>query len=535
MKKPYYYCILVALCFLAYANTLQNAFVFDDLETIVKNPHIGRFSPYIFNPPDLLYSLNFLLGHFQPLVYHLTNILIHTAATLLVFLFLQTIFAASASCAGAALFAVLPIHTEAVTWISGRPYALMGVSILVVYLLYYYSNACEKKRRLKQLIMYSASLIIYGYYMVSNIAFLIAVPALIIASDLLFGSGLRTWKKWIPFIAIAGVRLLLAHGLIMIRVQSVAGDTGLNVWTNPFYNIAYCLWWYARLSVWPAQLTLFHEPNILPVYNVQAGIIFVGLLGALMVYAYKHSKELFFAAFLFILFLAPSFSPVVVCSLVAERYSYFASIGLSIACAYMYTRFMRFERSHVKRRFFLVLFGMVLSLYTVRTIVRNSEWKDSYTLWQATARVSPLSHRAHNNFGEACMNAGLVKQAILEFQKAYSLNGRNINALNNLAVALQIDGHNQEALATFKKALTISGGWFTAYYNLGNFYMNTGNLQEALNCFLEAVQRKPDFAEAYNNAGHVYDVLGDRQRAIEMFSKAERVRKMGVEAEAEGR
>ncbi|MBI5145258.1 MAG: hypothetical protein HZA27_03625, partial [Candidatus Omnitrophica bacterium] len=113
MHKKEIYFILIILCFLAYFNSLNNQFVSDDIQSIAKNPLIGQPQTYLIDPANLLNSLAYLIGRFNPFPYHLASVIIHTLNTILIFFFLVLFFKPETSFLGAGLFAVHPIHTEA--------------------------------------------------------------------------------------------------------------------------------------------------------------------------------------------------------------------------------------------------------------------------------------------------------------------------------------------------------------------------------------------------------------------------------------
>jgi len=116
-----YIFIVLALGSLIYANTLKNEFVSDDIPAIVNNPDISRLS-FNGNLVTFSNSLDYRIGRLDPFIYHLTNLGLHLANSILVFLFLRLFFSPSACFWTALIFVVHPVHAEAVTWISGRPY-----------------------------------------------------------------------------------------------------------------------------------------------------------------------------------------------------------------------------------------------------------------------------------------------------------------------------------------------------------------------------------------------------------------------------
>ena len=126
--------------FILYANTLFNGFVSDDIAAIVQNPDIGRTSVYINpfdpQPSQILNSLIYNIVGLSPWLYHLNNLIWHILNTLLVFALINwlgagVLFATLTS----SLFAIHPIHTEPVNWISGLPYLLYSCfSLMTLFL-----------------------------------------------------------------------------------------------------------------------------------------------------------------------------------------------------------------------------------------------------------------------------------------------------------------------------------------------------------------------------------------------------------------
>jgi hypothetical protein len=244
MRSPQrIYFALVFLCFLVYFNTLKNGFVSDDIDAIVNNPLVSRPLYYWLYPSMLLNSLSYALVRLNPLAYHLTNILLHALATLLVFFFLRLFFKTEACFWGASLFAVHPIHTEAVSWISGRPYIMTTLFMLAGYFLYYFAvdsinpfKAVDEDpvfykpgdatgTRFKPL-PYGIGLVLFCYYLIRNFNFCFLFPFLLVLSDMTFGRWKKNWKYWIPFLAAAGIRVLLAVHLVAQRIREVRGMWG---------------------------------------------------------------------------------------------------------------------------------------------------------------------------------------------------------------------------------------------------------------------------------------------------------------------
>src|SRR5574341_282461 len=152
--------LLLALIVLAYGNSLTNGFVFDDLPLIPHNRtisdlgqlpglfvrdywapsqdvHEGAISPRsgLYRPLVMAsYSLNAVVGSLSPFGFHLVNAILHALVTSLLYIVaFQLGVSATAAFVAAALFAVHPVHTEAVTAIIGRAELMMSVGGLAFF------------------------------------------------------------------------------------------------------------------------------------------------------------------------------------------------------------------------------------------------------------------------------------------------------------------------------------------------------------------------------------------------------------------
>lgn len=486
-KKIHIIFILVSLCFLLYANSLNNDFVSDDIPGILKNPTISR--PFLFwlDPASLLNSFNYLIAGYKPFIYHLTSIILHSLNTILVFFFLYLFFKTEAAFLGAVLFAVHPIHTEAVTWVSGKPYLIVALFIFGVYLLYQYATTSHKFKVLP----YTLSLVIFSYYIVNNFSFYFVFPFLLVLSDVTLRKWRKNLKLWLPFFGIMILRLVLARGLIVERISQVAKYIGDGkVWTNPLFNMSYSLFSNLCLLFWPAKLTLYHEPPVISLFALRLEIICLVLVAFTLPFIFKKAKEIFFALGIFGLFLVPTYSPLTISSLVAERYLYFPSVSLSIVLAFFCERYVN-SGPPVLRKYWLALLVFIIAGYAVRTVARNEDWKTPERFWRETVKVSYNSPRAHNNMGDIYSQEGNLEAAIREFKRAVELKSNYADGYHNLATTYYRKSDVQEAIKFFQQAILFNPQLFESHYDLGVIYLNNGELNLAQEHFKKALDIRP--------------------------------------------
>lgn len=554
-KKKIYF-ILAALCFLVYANCLNNGFISDDIPAILENPAIAQTLSYWSDPTTFLNSLVYHLAKFNVVGYHLVSITLHFIDTILVFLFLSLFFKIEASFFAAALFAVHPVHTDAVTWISGRPYLILAFFTLVTYLLYYRANNDEAKGKLSHGWSYALTLAIFTYFIFRNFSFYVFLPIFIMLSDIVFKRWRKTWKLWIPFFVIAALRVILSRAIIHQRINWMISEMGeLGARKNPIFCFIYSTFSHLWLLLWPEKLTFYHEPVIFYPLAMTLGIIALVILACFLPLIFKKAKVIFLGMALFVVFLAPTYSPIPVTSIVAERHGYLPSVFFSILTAYFYERYV--PRPDGRRRnWLIVLLVCAMMAYGVRTIYRNKDWKDEETLSRATLRTSPGSGSAHNNLGviylnakkndeafkefnlaivlnsnldEAYNNRGLVykerkdlEQAIADYNKALEINPRHANAYYNRGVAYQEKGNFEQAIADYNKALEINPRYIEPYFSRAGIYVAKGDYALAISDYNKAIEINPQYVKGYvyNNLGVVYDKMGEREKAMSAYQQA---------------
>jgi len=472
--SKYIWIILTAVC-LIYANTLHNRFVSDDIPTIVDNPDISKPLVYYYHIPSFVTSLNYLIGGLNPAGYHLVNIAFHAANSALVFLVLSLFLAPVASFWGGLIFATHPVNSEAVTWLSGRQYLFFTFFLLCSFLLY---AAATREERLN-LKKYLFSLFLYECALLSWY-FSLLFPAMIALYDFTFGRWRKRWKLWLGFFALAAGRLLLKAALFQQRAAELAVDAGGHSWTNPIHTTVYSFFSNLWLFIWPAKLTIYHEPSIISLKLLRIELAAYVLLLLSLPFLFKKAKPLFFGIGIFILFLAPTYCPVLIAWLVAERYLYFPAIGFCAGLAFFAGNAFSANNTKVKTAASVFL-AVLVCIYSARTIIRNRDWKDHAAIWRATVKVSPFSCKAHNNMGDV-----------------YSL-----------------EGDLDNAAAEFKKAIELKRDYAEAYHNLAYTYFRMGRVDEAILAYQQAVKLKPQLYQSHTNLAVIY--LGRGQKDLARY------------------
>ena len=254
--------LAVALACAAYVNALDNPFVYDDHDTVVANASLVDLTNVrfilIYSPfrpvVNLSYAFDRWLWGYRPLGYHLTNVALHGMAVLLLYAWLRRILGdagveragATAAFAGAALFAVHPLQSEAVAYVSGRSELMCAVWFLAALLLT--RRAMLSGRRLA-----AAGAIVCALLAIASKEIGLVLPIVVLAYDWLLRPGDETgrrrrfWRIFVPaftvMCAVAAYRLLATGG-----VSPSAATPLLNMLTQ-----AIVIWRYVGLLVWPIR------------------------------------------------------------------------------------------------------------------------------------------------------------------------------------------------------------------------------------------------------------------------------------------
>lgn len=492
MSRERFIVLTIGLTVLAYANSLDNAFVSDDIGGILQNPNLGNIwlSLKSLNVLGLWYALLFHFFGRTPWPFHLLNLVLHLGTTLMVYLVLKALtIPEDLSRWATLLFALHPVHTEAVTWISGGGYP--SYSFLFLLSFWLFIRAHQEKKKRTWLLFFSWCL----YFLALRVRiWALPLPAVYFLYERLILR--KSWRdlNW-GFYAVLGATLLgevafyFLTGQAQTRIASVALKSNGKVLNNPLISIPHSLTQFLKLLFWPLNLTLYHEGDILtPSYIWIARLVAVLFLVVLPIVFRKQRWVIFFWAF-FLLSVLIALSPVQISWLVAERYLYLGSLSFVVLVSFLLSWLADKLRS---RYLALGLLSVILILYGLRTWIRNNDWQTRASLWFATAKVSPRSPKVHNNLGDIYGGWGKIDKAIEEFEEARRLQPRYADATHNLANAYFKKGDFKKAQEYFLEALSYNPNLYQSYYALGVIAYKNQQIEEAREYFRKALKINPN-------------------------------------------
>jgi protein O-mannosyl-transferase len=480
---------LILLAIVSYANSFGNGFVSDDINGFLKNDNIGNFSsifsgPTHFSLGSFFQFFAFHIGGMHPFTFRAINIFFHIGCVVLIYLLLSLSMNKRIAVIAAALFAVHPILIESVSWISGGPYSMYAFFFLFSFLFYLFSSSDRKYLR------YSILFFVLAILASEKALALFLVFALY---ELAFGSLRRNWKKVIPYFTISFFLLILYVAKIGSRTSAVASvsyqSTGGGLY-NPLIQIPVAVGSYLKLIFWPAKLTLYQtEMSFSEGQFLILLLIFLTYLGAI-IWSWRKNKDIFFWLVFFIITLLPTLTPFKISWIVAERYVYLGTLGIIIMVAILFDKFLKLNENAKMVGYFLLT--VIIASLSVRTIIRNRDWRSEDTLWIATAQVASSGQQIHNNLGDVYARQGDMQKAVDEFKKAIGINPNYADAYHNLGNTYQQMGQNDLAIENYQKAVSINPQLWQSYQNMAAIYFNQGQYDLALENIKKALEVNPN-------------------------------------------
>jgi len=456
---------LTVLIFVIYANVLSAEFVSDDILGLVNNPDVGKISQIGSSPHILgrqVYNFLFInLFGLTSSVFRVGNILFHIGSSFLLYLIVKLLSSKKAGIIASIIFAVHPVAIESVTWISGGVYPQYTFFFLLSFFVYLLSKNKPK------------------YFKYSLLAFLVSLlssekaivlPLVFVLYEFLFGNIRQNWQKVGSFVGFAVVWVVFVFGFAGALRQRTTDLTTFHYGEGGFYNpliqIPAAISTYLELTLWPADLTLYHSELAFGQIEYVVRIFVTLLIFVAYLYSYFKNKVIFFFLSITFVSLLPSLTPLKIAWVVAERYFYLGLGGLVAAISILFVNLFKKLDSNI---LYFVL-AIVAVLLSVRTVDRNMDWQTADKLWIATAKTSPSDPKTHNNLGDVYSREGDYKMAESEFELATKLNPNYADAYHNLGLTQYKMGEFEKAISNFQKALEIRPNLWQSHAQLAQIY-----------------------------------------------------------------
>ncbi len=489
--------ILTVICWLVYANALNGEFVSDDIPAYVQNPVMRDIKMLLtfryFSVQALIQFITFNLFGLDPTPLHVVSVVLHNCATILVFVIAYTLIGKKGSLLSALLFAVHPMLSESVAWISALSYLLNSVLAFItitLYLLHVHSGR-------KSYFVTLSVLYILGIFLLQS-AWVFVIPIILITLDQFIirkKINLKGLLKFSPvLVATLAYVLVLFLPSILARVEYVEGLNFDNQQKlTPITTIPYTVTMSLKLLLYPQALTFYHEGELLGIHFLLISkIIFIVVVG-IVVYLYKKTRLAAGLLTIVLVSLAPSYSPFQVAWFFAERYMYIGTAFFAMVVVLVLTKL---EKKFAIKNFTVAIIIAISVLFAIRTIDRNKDWKTPKQLWLATAEVSPNSPRVHNNLGDSYATEENYEKSIEHFKTAIAIRPLYAEAHHNLGRTYLLAGNLDAAEVSIKRALEIKPDIYQSYYLLGLIESKKAHYAKALEYFNKTLELNPGDPDA---------------------------------------
>ncbi|XP_046643729.1 protein O-mannosyl-transferase Tmtc3-like [Daphnia pulicaria] len=597
--------IVCAVAAAAYWNALQCGFVFDDISAIKDNKDLRPHTPVsnlFFNDfwgtlmtkeqshksyrplTVLTFRLNYLLHQLEPWGYHATNVLLHAAVCLLYLRLCVMFLVPSTAFVAALLFAVHPIHTEAVTGVVGRAELLSAAFSLVAFLVYSKSIGRSGKTGWSGIAVTIALVtcgmlckeqgitvvgicLIYDLCVVNKLygnQLLKVVKASLGAGGQLTGSGPshvgskalhlaavscgrtrsifpRTAVLTMSTLALLGARMYVMGSQLPVftRFDNPASASSfpsrhltynylavLNAWLLTFPSSLCCDWTMGTVALVESMT----DPRNL------ATLLFFFLAFRFVWAAFFQGDPVIIMAFSWMVlpFLPASNLFFPVGFVVAERVLYIPSMGFCIMVAYGWSKLAGYTKPSWTKAVHLG-FLLLFVFHGLKTYTRNFDWESEQAIFSAGLRVNQRNAKLFNNVGHALESQAQYTEALEYFLQAVKVQDDDIGAHINVGRTYNNLGRFKEAEEAYLKAKSllprakpgesyqarIAPNHLNVFLNLANLIArNETRLGEADALYRQAISMRADYTQAYINRGDILIKMNRTKEAQEVYEKA---------------
>ena len=521
---------LIAMVAISHVPALSGGFVWDDI-IFAEEPVIHRWGglrSIWLSPADIHYE-----GHYWPIVYtsfwlehklwgldpfgyHLVNIALHAANTVLAWRLLQRLEVPGAW-AVAAVFAVHPLHVESVAWIIERKDLL---SML------FYLGAVAAWIRLAETPRAGTYLLALGLYVAGLLSksMTVTLPAaLLVWHWWKRGTVTTTDCRRLAPLFVVGLCITVADVAYYATRESVS--LGYSV-PERVLIAARALWFYAGKLLWPTDLAVIY-----PLWDISAAdplawafvIAGAALAAGLWLGRHRLGRGPLAGAAFFVVTLSPTLGFVdygyMQFSFVADRFQYLAGLGMMAVLVGGAVRSVQ-RMPRALRNAAAGAFVIVLALLGTLTWRHAGVYHDPLTLFGHIVSLNPEARDAHLNLSIALGKAGRSEEAHANARIAVELRPQFEGANANLGHALMKLERLEEAEATLRHALELNPRHKTARQNLAETLRRQGRYEEAIRMYGEVLARDSDFGIAHAGLGESLFRLGRYDEAVEYLGQA---------------
>lgn len=487
-----------------------NQFAQDDYPIIWKNPAVHDFlhsyqlfaqsywpppfTPDLYRPLAVFsYAVEWAISGGSPMVFRIVSYALYAVVTLAVFRLARMLLPFAAAFAAAALFAVHPVHVEAVAMAVNQGELWVGLLSCIAVVRYIRARRAGGPLGVRTELTLAGLYLIACYFKENALI----LPGLLAAAELLlvpagesFAARFARGRRLLLLLMLVAVSFLGVRTLVLggnfVGSFTAEGLAYLTMGQRALTMLAVVPQWF-RLLLWPAHLQADYSPEeIVPhtTWGPEQTLGALLLLGSLLalVIAWRRTPIVAFGLLWCAIALFPVHNVLVPTGIVlAERTMFLPSIGAMIALGGVGALLL--ERASPGAQHALAAgVGALLILGVYRSTSRHPVWADQFGLWYDTAnRDAPKSYRAHHALAEMYYMAGSEGRAEREYRLAIELSPTKVSQVYlDYANRLRLKGICYPAIQLYKRAIEMHPNNMAARASLIACQMHLGQYREAL-------------------------------------------------------
>jgi protein O-mannosyl-transferase len=526
------------LAFVAYWPALKGEFVYDDAAWTTMLSHLHQdvhglwrmwTEPTVLQQYYPVTATSFWIDHrlwaWQPLGWHVENVLLHGCAAWLFWSLLARLAVPGAWFA-AAVFAVHPMMVESVAWVTERKNVLSLVLMLWSMRVYLrFDGLGIRAVAPRNRWAYALSFALFLAAMLAKVSAFVMPPTMLLL--IWWKRGRVEWRRdALPLVPFFVVALVLSRAAVWME-ENVVGAEGERFdlpLAHRFLVAGRALWFYAAKLTWPRDLCVMYprwelDSGSPAQWLFPAGIV----LAAWGVFAARRwlGRGVLVALLYFVGALVPvlGFMKVFGMSLsfVADRWCYFASLGwfALLAAALSRVANRRLPSWACRGAAGLMIVGLAML-----TRSRSAVWTSKEVLWRTTIRQNPRSAQAHNNLAAALGDKGLSDSAAEHSRIALELDPHNLEAEMNLAMVSRHQGRKIEAIRQYEQIVGRHPDLHRPELALANTLMEAGRPDDAMPHYHRAIELATKSPAPYVDLGDALCSTGAYSQAVEYYHRA---------------
>ena len=540
--------LLFLVSFSVFIPSLRNGLVWDDVTLFTRHKSASldfkllvpsrseeaRGSKY-FRP---VYSASLVIDNriwgVSPFGYHLTNILLHSVSTVLLYFLILLLFkefkrgsGESEAFLSSMLFALYPLHVESVSFIAARGDLLAGMFFLMCLIFYILSYR-------KFFLIFLAGVCLYLSFLSKEVAF--SFPIIILGFDLIS-------RRFLTRVNIIKYLIICSLVLFYFYIRSGSVINFLSMWNQQGLSETEGISGAGEFITIFLSTYLFYAEKLLFPYNlnhfigtitsggalhIMISVLFIAAVTAVFIMSVRKKENV--TAFS-LLWIFATLGPAVLIAIYplaitrfAERFVYVPSAGYCMLVGYLLVR----AGSLIGRKWLSWVIGGLLCASYLFVVVKGQEiWRDELTFWEAALRKSPDQIVPKLRYGEALESSGRTDEAINQFLMALSpaidsdYRGKAM-AAHGLGVAYIAKGDYVKAEKWFKVALDYSPSYASMYYFYMGFVSYKKNDPENSKMYLlKALGKDPSLVKAHFFLGLIYFIEANREKSADKYRLAE--------------